>query len=73
MLSALTFLAVWGLMAPTSGQRTTPYVNCSAARAAGAAPVHRGAPGYAVHLDRDLDGIGCEGSGADGHGRRRRS
>ena len=36
------------------------YANCSAARAAGAAPVRRGDPGYASHLDRDNDGVGCE-------------
>lgn len=36
------------------------YPNCAAARAAGAAPVRRGDPGYARHLDRDNDGIGCE-------------
>jgi len=36
------------------------YVNCSAAHAAGAAPVRRGDPGYAPHLDRDNDGVGCE-------------
>lgn len=36
------------------------YPNCSAARAAGAAPVRAGQPGYALHLDRDGDGVGCE-------------
>ena len=36
------------------------YATCSAARAVGAAPVRRGDPGYASHLDRDGDGIGCE-------------
>ncbi|HWT43630.1 MAG TPA: excalibur calcium-binding domain-containing protein, partial [Sphingopyxis sp.] len=36
------------------------YPNCSAARAAGAAPVRQGTPGYGRHLDRDDDGIGCE-------------
>lgn len=36
------------------------FVNCDAARAAGAAPVYRGDPGYGPHLDRDGDGIGCE-------------
>lgn len=36
------------------------YKNCSAARAAGAAPVLAGQPGYGKHLDRDGDGIGCE-------------
>lgn len=38
----------------------TYYANCSAARAAGAAPVYIGQPGYGRHLDRDNDGIGCE-------------
>jgi len=36
------------------------FRNCSAARAAGAAPVRVGDPGYGRHLDRDGDGIGCE-------------
>lgn len=36
------------------------FANCSAARAAGAAPVRIGDPGYGPHLDRDHDGIGCE-------------
>ena len=38
------------------------YENCDAVRAAGAAPIRRGQPGYAAHLDRDNDGQGC---GAD--------
>ncbi|RYD85924.1 MAG: excalibur calcium-binding domain-containing protein [Verrucomicrobiaceae bacterium] len=38
----------------------TSFANCSAARAAGAAPVRRGQPGYGPHLDRDDDGVGCE-------------
>ncbi|QSX79928.1 excalibur calcium-binding domain-containing protein [Lysobacter solisilvae] len=42
------------------GGSGTYYANCSAARAAGAAPVRRGDPGYAAHLDRDNDGVGCE-------------
>jgi len=36
------------------------FANCAAARAAGAAPVRRGEAGYAPHLDRDGDGVGCE-------------
>ena len=36
------------------------YKNCSAVRAAGKAPIYRGQPGYASHLDRDGDGIACE-------------
>jgi hypothetical protein len=33
---------------------------CSEARAAGVAPMQRGDPGYAEHLDRDGDGVACE-------------
>lgn len=36
------------------------YANCSAARAAGAAPLSAGAPGYRAALDRDKDGVACE-------------
>lgn len=36
------------------------YDNCTAVRNAGAAPIRVGDPGYAKHLDRDGDGIGCE-------------
>jgi Excalibur calcium-binding domain len=36
------------------------FANCREARAAGAAPVRRGQPGYGPHLDRDGDGVGCE-------------
>lgn len=46
------------------------YANCDAARAAGAAPIQRGEPGYRAGLDRDGDGIACEGtSGTDTPGR----
>ncbi|WP_237219958.1 excalibur calcium-binding domain-containing protein [Sphingomonas arenae] len=38
----------------------TYYANCSAARAAGAAPVRAGDPGYSRKLDRDGDGVACE-------------
>lgn len=36
------------------------YRNCAEARAAGAAPIRRGEPGYRPGLDRDHDGIACE-------------
>lgn len=36
------------------------YANCSAAKAAGAAPLHVGEPGYRPGLDRDKDGTACE-------------
>lgn len=49
----------------SNGPRSLPggtvyYENCDAARAAGAAPVHRRDPGYGSHLDGDGDGIACE-------------
>ena len=52
-----------GAAAPRAAVRSTvtgAYRNCAAARAAGAAPVLRGSPGYGPHLDRDGDGVGCE-------------
>lgn len=36
------------------------YRNCAAARAAGAAPIRRGEPGYREALDADNDGVACE-------------
>lgn len=36
------------------------FRNCREARAAGAAPLYRGQPGYGSHLDRDGDGVACE-------------
>jgi len=36
------------------------YKNCAEARAAGAAPLHRGEPGYRPGLDKDGDGVACE-------------
>lgn len=36
------------------------YANCAAAKAAGAAPLYAGQPGYRTALDRDKDGVACE-------------
>lgn len=36
------------------------YRNCSAAWAAGAAPLYRGQPGYRPEMDGDGDGVACE-------------
>lgn len=43
-------------------QSSAYYKNCDAARAAGAAPLYRGGPGYRSKLDRDGDGVACEWS-----------
>ncbi len=44
------------------------YANCDAVRAAGAAPIRTGDSGYGSHLDRDGDGVGCEGSSSSSAG-----
>lgn len=45
---------------PPTPPSNVSYANCAAVRAAGKAPIYRGQPGYAPHLDRDGDGVGCE-------------
>jgi hypothetical protein len=59
ILSAGMFLGVLGLLTPGK-LGGTHYPNCTAARAADAAPLRRGEPGYRPRLDRDGDGIACE-------------
>lgn len=47
--------------APTKPQQASVYYkNCTAVRAAGAAPIYEGQLGYRAALDRDKDGIACE-------------
>ncbi|MGW8600076.1 excalibur calcium-binding domain-containing protein [Streptomyces sp. NPDC055893] len=46
--------------ASSGGDSSVYYRNCTAVRAAGAAPIHAGEPGYGSHLDRDGDGVACE-------------
>ena len=43
-----------------AAQPSRAYSDCDAARAAGAAPIYQGQPGYGAHLDGDSDGIACE-------------
>lgn len=45
---------------PEQNRPAVYYRNCDEARAAGAAPIRRGEPGYRPPLDRDDDGIACE-------------
>jgi hypothetical protein len=44
---------------PEPDEETVYYANCTAVREAGAAPLHKGDPGYSLKLDRDKDGIAC--------------
>jgi hypothetical protein len=46
--------------APAPAPVSVYFSNCAEARAAGAAPLHRGDPGYRSGLDRDNDGVACE-------------
>jgi hypothetical protein len=46
--------------APAPPPATPVYANCDAVRAAGAAPIHPGDPGWQDKFDRDKDGIGCD-------------
>jgi len=56
-----TAAATPAAQAPTAATpRNAYYPNCAAARAAGAAPLHRGQPGYREQMDGDGNGIACE-------------
>jgi hypothetical protein len=57
--------AVDGRPEPGATSKTHPggsltYRSCDEARAAGAAPLHLGDPGYTTRLDGDRDGVACE-------------
>ena len=45
---------------PSASPGSSGFASCDAARAAGAAPLHRGDPGYSPQLDGDDDGVACE-------------
>lgn len=45
---------------PDTGGGSVYYQNCTEAKAAGAAPLYAGQPGYRAGLDRDGDGVACE-------------
>lgn len=40
-----------------------PFPNCGAAAALGVYNIPAGTPGYALHLDADRDGFGCDAAG----------
>lgn len=46
---------------PREDKKAVYYANCAEAREAGAAPIRRGKPGYSSDLDRDGDGVACDG------------
>jgi hypothetical protein len=69
-LTAVLCTATLAVLLACMGDPTAPggevpgpieYSNCAAARSAGAAPLQRGDPGYRPELDRDGDGVACDG------------
>lgn len=61
--------AVEAVQDPEAAERSVYFSGCSEARAAGAAPIHRGSPGYRPAMDGDGDGVACENySGFRGSG-----
>lgn len=48
------------LTPPVAKGKDVYYASCKEARVAGAAPLHKGEPGYRVEMDGDKDGIACE-------------
>ncbi|MGH3723923.1 MAG: excalibur calcium-binding domain-containing protein [Mycobacterium sp.] len=65
MRTKISYFVIAALVGgPSIGLISAPlaqaYPNCAAVRAAGAAPLYRGQPGYSSKLDRDGDGVACE-------------
>ncbi|OHU26275.1 calcium-binding protein [Mycobacteroides chelonae] len=53
--------AAWPVGAAASTQVDPPYGSCKEAHADGAYNIKKGDPGYRPGLDRDHDGVACEG------------
>jgi endonuclease YncB( thermonuclease family) len=63
--AVVPFAVVPVSVVPTAAPAPAPpaavyYQNCTEVRAAGAAPIHAGDPGWQSKFDRDGDGVGCE-------------
>jgi hypothetical protein len=55
-----TALGLIGRPALAAASSGASFRSCAEARAAGAAPLRTGQPGYSTRLDRDRDGVACE-------------
>lgn len=70
MKKTIVYAACSALAFPLTALITSPvagaYGSCAEARAAGAAPLYAGQPGYSRKLDRDGDGVACESGGSGG-------
>ena len=67
------FAGIWAATAPTprvaaapaaSASAAVTYADCDAVRAANAAPLRAGQPGYRAALDANMNGVACETMGA---------
>ena len=67
-LAGLTLAAAFGFtaLAASPAAAAPPYANCDAANAEGAFSIKVGEPGYEPRLDRDGDGVACEGTPPNG-------
>jgi len=54
------FQEPWAYRRSPANPPSVYYRSCAEAKTAGAAPLHRGQPGYRPELDRDGDGVACE-------------
>ncbi|MFJ2509356.1 excalibur calcium-binding domain-containing protein [Arthrobacter citreus] len=63
-LTGLTIAAAFGFtaLAASPAAAAPPYANCAAAAAEGVYNIAEGQPGYEPSLDRDGDGVACEGT-----------
>jgi len=66
-VAAMVFIAVYQLTPPRRPEPLAAvepsdvyYPGCDSVRAAGAAPLYQGQPGYREEMDGDNDGIACE-------------
>ena len=71
--SIFMFAAIFALTAPPAPSQPAVaavsipaeiYADCDAVRAAGAAPLRMGQPGYRAALDGNMNGVACETVGA---------
>jgi len=60
ILLSLLSIAFTGAYSLLGMKKHVYYRTCWSARAAGAAPIYNGQPGYRNALDADGDGVACE-------------
>lgn len=59
-LALAATVAAFGVLAAPAVANAAPFKNCTEARESGYTNIPASSDYYGKHLDRDLDGIGCE-------------